>query len=76
MRHNVITETNKTPKNQKGKVMWANEILTAEGSENKYEFCVKHFEESSRFGINQGKVSILTIRKVGENCDLVNFSRG
>jgi len=46
-------------------------------TENKagYDYWVKHFEEGSRFGINEGRISKLTIRKYGESETLVNYDR-
>jgi hypothetical protein len=41
-----------------------------------YKYWVKHFEEGSEFGIDGGKISKLTIRKVGESRDLCNYDRG
>lgn len=37
---------------------------------------IKHYEEGSRFGIEGGRVSKLTIRRFGEPRDLCNYDRG
>jgi len=55
--------------------MWSEGIILAD-SGTKYKYWVKHFEEGSEYGINGGRVSKLTIRKVGEAKDLVNYDRG
>jgi hypothetical protein len=55
--------------------MWSEGVLSAIDSGNKYKYWVKHFEEGSEFGIGGGRVSKLTIRKVGESRDIVNYDR-
>ena len=44
------------------------------GKLNGYEFHVKHFEEGSVYGLNEGKISKLTISRDGRI--LVNYDRG
>jgi len=39
-----------------------------------YEFYVKHFENGSEYGINEGKISKLEIRKDGRT--VANYDRG
>jgi len=56
--------------------MWSEGIIASPTTGNKYKYWVKHYEEGSEFGIDGGKVSKLTIRKVGETKDLVNYDRG
>jgi hypothetical protein len=56
--------------------MWSEGIIASPVTGNKYKYWVKHFEEGSEFGIDGGKVSKLTIRKVGESRDLYNYDRG
>ena len=56
--------------------MWSEGIIACPATGGKYKYWVKHFEESSRFGIDGGKISKLTIRKVGETRDLCNYDRG
>jgi hypothetical protein len=56
--------------------MWSESIIACPATGGKYKYWVKHFEEGSQYGIDGGKVSKLTIRKVGENRDLYNFDRG
>jgi len=56
--------------------MWSEGIIASPTTGTKYKYWVKHYEEGSEFGINGGKVSKLTIRKVGESRDLCNYDRG
>lgn len=57
--------------------MWSEGIIAGPTTGDKYKYWVKHFEEGSRFGIDGGKVSKLTIRKVGgQPKDLYNYDRG
>ena len=50
--------------------MWTTETI------NGYTCYIKHFEEGSEYGINGGRISKLTIRKVGESRDLYHYDRG
>ena len=56
--------------------MWSEGVIACPTTSGKYKYWVKHLEEGSRFGIDGGKVSKLTIRKVGETRDLCNYDRG
>jgi hypothetical protein len=56
--------------------MWSEGIIASPTTGNKYKYWVKHYETGSEFGINGGKISKLTIRKVGESRDLYNYDRG
>ena len=56
--------------------MWSESILADPATGVRYKYWVKHFEEGSRFGIDNGKISKLTIRKVGEPKNLCNYDRG
>ena len=56
--------------------MWSEGIIASPTTGGKYKYWVKHYEEGSEFGIDGGKVSKLTIRKVGESRDLYNYDRG
>ena len=56
--------------------MWSEGIIVCPATGGKYKYWVKHFEEGSEFGIDGGKVSKLTIRKLGETRDLCNYDRG
>ena len=56
--------------------MWSEGIIAIPTTGGKYKYWVKHYEEGSEFGIDGGKVSKLTIRKVGESRDLYNYDRG
>jgi len=47
--------------------MWSN------GKIDGYEFLVKHFENGSEYGIDEGRISKLEIRKGGK--PLVNYDR-
>lgn len=44
------------------------------GNVNGYQFCIKHFEEGSEFGIEGGRISKLTITKGGKTA--ANYDRG
>ena len=56
--------------------MWSEGIITGPTTGDKYKYWVKHFEEGSRYGIDGGKISKLTIRKVDSTCDLCSYDRG
>lgn len=56
--------------------MWSEGIITCPTTGSKYKYWVKHYEEGSQYGIDGGKVSKLTIRKLDESRDLVNYDRG
>jgi hypothetical protein len=56
--------------------MWSEGIIASPTTGSKYKYWVKHYETGSEFGIDGGKVSKLTIRKVGEARDLYNYDRG
>ena len=56
--------------------MWATGTIWAVEGKVGYDYWVKHFPEGSEFGIeNNGCISKLTIRRHGENRDLVNYDR-
>jgi hypothetical protein len=46
--------------------MWSEGIIANPETGRKYKYWVKRFEEGSMFGIDGGKISKLTIRKVGK----------
>ena len=56
--------------------MWSEGIIACSATGGKYKYWVKHYETGSQFGIDGGKVSKLTIRKVDETHDLVNYDSG
>jgi hypothetical protein len=56
--------------------MWSEGITASSKTGGKYKYWVKYYEEGSEFGIDGGRVSKLTIRKVGESRDLYNYDRG
>ena len=56
--------------------MWSEGVITCPSTGGKYEYWVKHYKESSPFGIDGGKISKLTIRKFGETRDLCSYDRG
>ena len=56
--------------------MWSEGIIACPSTGGKYKYWVKHYEEGSQHGIDGGKVSKLTIRKLGETRDLCNYDRG
>jgi len=48
--------------------------MWTKGDVNGYRFCIKHFEEGSQFGIEEGRISKLHISKDGVT--LANYDRG
>lgn len=56
--------------------MWSEGIISCPSTGGKYKYWVKYYDEGSEFGIDGGRVSKLTIRKVGESRDLCNYDRG
>ena len=55
-------------KERKVQTMWT------KGTNNGYDFQIKHFEEGSEFGINEGRISKLWISK--DHKALANYDRG
>jgi hypothetical protein len=61
---------------RKGKedpIMWKQGKVSIDGKE--YSYTAKVFDEPSHFGIDDGKVSILSIRNE-DGKEVVNYSRG
>jgi hypothetical protein len=56
--------------------MWSEGIIASPTTGNNFKYWVKHYEAGSEYGIGGGKVSKLTVRKLGESKDLVNYDRG
>ena len=56
--------------------MWSEGTISCPATGAKYKYWAKHYDEGSQFGIGGGKVSKLTIRKIGESRDLCNYDRG
>jgi len=56
--------------------MWKEGIIASPTTGEKYKYWVKHYEEGSEFGIDGGKISKLTIRKLESTKDLANYDRG
>lgn len=56
--------------------MWSEGIIACPSTGGKYKYWVKHYEECSPFGIDNGRISKLTLRKVGDTRDLCNYDRG
>jgi hypothetical protein len=56
--------------------MWSEGIIACPSTGGKYKYWVKHYEECSPFGIDGGRISKLTLRKVGDTRDLCNYDRG
>jgi hypothetical protein len=57
--------------------MWSEGIIAIPKTGGKYKYWVKHYEEGSEtYGIDGGRISKLTIRKLNENRDLYNYDRG
>ena len=48
--------------------------MWSKGEINGYKYEVKHYEEGSQYGINEGRVSKLSIRKDGKW--VYNYDRG
>jgi hypothetical protein len=56
--------------------MWNEGIIANPTSGTMYKYWVKHYEEGSEFGIDGGRISKLTIRKLDCTKDLYNYDRG
>jgi len=48
--------------------------MWTKGTLNGYDYCIKHYEESSHYGIDEGRISKMSIRKNGK--ELYNYDRG
>lgn len=48
--------------------------MWTKGTIDGYDFWIKYFEEGSEFGINNGRISKLSIRKNGK--EYANYDRG
>ena len=46
------------------------------GEYNGFSWCIKVFDEGSRFGINNGKISKLWIQKKQNKEEVANYDRG
>jgi hypothetical protein len=57
--------------------MWTNEKITDKNTGVEYVFWAKHYEEPSEmYGISGGKISKLSIKRVGGKEFLLNYDRG
>jgi hypothetical protein len=56
--------------------MWTEKTIVCPVTGVKYNVWVKHFQKGSEYGIDEGKISKLTIRKDGDNRDLCHYDRG
>lgn len=56
--------------------MWSNGRILAIGTEAGYEYWCKHYDEPSQLGIDGGKISKLTIRRLKDGKELYNYDRG
>jgi hypothetical protein len=56
--------------------MWTNEKIIDEKTGTEYFFWAKHFDEPSHFGIDNGRISKLSIKRVSDNKFVYNFDRG
>ena len=56
--------------------MWKEGRIGSPTSNTIYRYWAKVFEEGSEYGINGGKISKLTIRKLDSTHDLYNYDRG
>ena len=56
--------------------MWSKGKITSPTTGITYEYWVKHYAEPSKYGINGGKISKLSIREVNNTRYLCNYDRG
>lgn len=56
--------------------MWSNGRILNLNTRIDYEYWCKHFDEPSQFGIDGGKISKLTIRRVKDDKELYHYDRG
>ena len=56
--------------------MWYEGQIGTPTSTTIYKYYAKVYETGSEHGINQGRVSKLTVRRTGETEDLYNWDRG
>lgn len=57
--------------------MWSNGAIGIKNKDGKYvevKYCCKHFEEPSEFGIENGRISKLTLRQNEKG--VYNYDRG
>lgn len=48
--------------------------MWTKGTIDGFDYCIKHYEEGSIYGINEGRISKLEMRKGG--CIVANYDRG
>lgn len=48
--------------------------MWTKGTINGFDYCIKHYEEGSIYGINEGRISKLEMRKNGRI--VANYDRG
>ncbi len=57
--------------------MWSEGIIESPATGTKYRYWCKYYEEPSEaFGIDGGRISKLTIRRMDSSRDIVNYDRG
>ena len=56
--------------------MWSNGRIFTVKIKVGYEYWCKHCDEPSQFGIDGGKISKLTIRRLSDGEELYNYDRG
>lgn len=56
--------------------MWSEGIIACPTTGNKYKYWVKHFEEGSQFGTDDGRISKLSIKRLSDDKEVYNFDRG
>ena len=56
--------------------MWHEAIISCPETGGKYKYFAKVYDTGSEYGIGGGRVSKLTIRKLGSDKDLYNWDRG
>ena len=50
--------------------------MWTKGANNEFKWAVKHYDEPSIFGINNGRISKLSIQKISNNEVMANYDRG
>lgn len=56
--------------------MWSKGTIWLADTKVGYDYWIKSFEEGSEFGLAEGRISKMLIRKHGENKDLASYDRG
>jgi hypothetical protein len=56
--------------------MWHEGIIAIPATGAKYKYWAKVYDEGSEYGIDEGRISKLTVRKLDGTKDLYNYDRG